>query len=297
MIKILIFTISLIAIYLIYIYVRKRILEDEFVIEEEFYNYGRILVFDISNCYNEEIELDLCQLDSKDSRYKFENSNGEYEKLSNYLKTHTLNVISTKVIYNNSDWQKDIIRNIMYNPFTNYKRPVFVAMNDFSLPYANKNIVESRHKYEFNYFNSLLVSLKPNESKQIHLFVVENDIKTSNYPVKTGVILKNNSNETQRVNLFDNDLIDGIEYDSLFKGNTYQELVNHYNRNHLVAKEVKLFSKTMNELVYKINFDDYKMTSDSNENHYYIIDLKNDRFIALFEIEIQANAELIITFN
>ena len=290
---------SYLIIYVFYKIIKNKINRYEEKFDEEIIydksNYGRILMFNLINNSDEELELDLCRLDNKDSRYNFETSGGDYEKLVSYLKSYNLNISSTKVLYNHSDWQKDIIKLNIYNPFENIKTPIFVAMDDFMIKYAHKNIIESRHKYHFNYFSTLLVKLKPKESKNIKLFVVEEEEKNEELPLKSGVILKNNTDEIKKVKLFDK-MISGIEYKSLFDINTYEELINFYKRDYLVVKELRLYSKNMDTIRYKINFDEHNISSPFQENHYYIINLEDDRCIAMFEIEIEPKSELIITF-
>jgi len=79
--------------------------------------------------------------------------------------------------------------------------------------------------------------------------------------------------------------------------NTYQSILGYFG-DKLYAREIRFFSnhKFLN---YKINFDEFSLSSpyDALKNHYYIVDLKGEKYIAYFEIEIQPHSEMIISLK
>lgn len=270
------------------------------IVEQEYYSkkYGRLLKFWLNNKSDKELELNLCELENCDD-YTFINSDGNYEMLVSYLKSYNLNVVSTLVKYSHSNWQKDMIKLSIYNPFEQVKKPILVAMDDFNMGTVHKNLIESLEKYNLNYYSTLLVKLAPRENKEITLFIVEEEEQNNQIPAKCGLVIKNNSNQVQNVKLFDKEYVNpDIDIQSLFDINTYESLLNYFSQKSLLAREIRVFSKNK-FFNYKINFDDYSLSSpyDAQENHYFIIDLKEEIFIAYFEVEIQPNTEIIITLK
>lgn len=299
MILLCIFLIGIVVMFFAYPKIKKRYFKE--IIEQEYYSkkYGRLLKFWLSNKSDKHLELNLCQLDSNSTDYSFVNSDGNYKMLIEYLKSYNLNVVSTLVKYSHSNWQRDIIKLSVYNPFEQIKKPILVAMDDFNMGTAHKNLIESLDKYNFNYFSTLLVKLEPKENKEITLFVVEEEEQNNQIPCKCGLVIKNNSNEVQNVKLFDKEYSNNlIEIKSLFDINTYEGIISHFSQQNLFIREIRIFSK-YKFINYKMNFDDFSLSSpyDAQENHYYIVDLGSETFVAYFEIEVEPNSEMIITFK
>jgi hypothetical protein len=298
MIILIIFLIVIALLFFAYPKIKKRHFKE--IVEQEYYSkkYGRLLKFWLNNKSDKELELNLCELENCDD-YTFINSDGNYKMLVSYLKSYNLNVVSTLVKYSHSNWQKDIVKLSIYNPFEQIKKPILVAMDDFNMGIAHKNMIESLDKYNFNYYSTLLVKLAPKENKEITLFVIEEEEENNQIPAKCGLVIKNNSNQVQNVKLFDKQYSNpDIDIQSLFDINTYESILNYFSQKSLLAREIRVFSKHK-FFNYKINFDDYSLSSpyDAQENHYFIIDLKEEIFIAYFEVEIQPNTEIIITLK
>ena len=302
-------------IFYIYPIIRSKIIHlfEDVDAEETYYNhfngeYGRLLRFTITNCSNNVIECDLCDLKQDiTSGYVFSTSDGDYDKLKQYLKSYTLNVLSTSVRYNHSNWQKDVVKNKVYNPFQQLSTPILIAMDDFDTIHSiNDNIVISKKPYEFNFFSTVLVKLNPNETKDITLLVTDDEFddeflkKLNKDKVKTAITIKNNSNEKQRVNLFDDKYSNpNIEFDSIFDINSYHDIIVFFNQNPLVAKEIKIYAPKTDSIVYQLNFEEYRLIPPDYLEHkdFYKIDLKDETFIAYFSIEVEPNQEIIISFK
>jgi hypothetical protein len=307
------FVIGLIVIGIImYLYpiIRSKIIHlfEDIETEETYYShfkeeYGRLLRFTITNSSNSIIECDLCDL-KQGNGYTFFTSDGDYEKLKEYLKSYTLNVSSTSVRYNHKNWQKDVIKNKVYNPFQQLSTPILIAMDDFDTVHSiNDNIVISKKPYEFNFFSTVLVKLNPYETKDITLLVTDeqNAKHTDNKDkVKTAITIKNNSSIKQRVNLFDDKYSNPeIEFNSIFDINSYDDIVLFFNQNPLVAKYINIYAPNTESVVYQLNFEEHRLVPPDYLQHkdFYKINLKDETFIAYFCIEVEPNQEIIVSFK
>ena len=122
--------------------------------------YSRMLAFNLVNNSEDYMKHPLCDLDSSDSRYSFTTSDGNYKKLLEYLKSYSLSIIGTKVIYQNANWQKDIIKSRSYSPFDSVTKPVFIAIDDFDLIQLQNRSILSKDKYQFGRFTQQRFPLK-----------------------------------------------------------------------------------------------------------------------------------------
>ena len=274
---------------------------------EEYYSHfigqrGRLLRFTLENKSNETIECDLCNLDENDG-YTFSSSDGDYNKLKDYLKSFSLNVISVSVKYNHKNWQKDVVYHKTYNPFQKISKPVLVAMDNFDTIHSiNDNIIISKRQFDFNAFSTLVVKLNPNEIKDVTLLITDekSDFENNIENVKTAIVIRNNSNEKQNVDLFDEKYSNSnIDFSSIFDINSYNDIVRFFNQNPLVAKEIKIYAPNKTSINYKLNFDEVTLNQPEYlvNKDFYKIDLKDETFIARFSIEVDADSEIIISFK
>jgi hypothetical protein len=272
--------------------------------------YSRMLAFDIVNNSDEIIELDLCNLDSSDSRYSFTTSDGNYKKLLEYLKSYSLSIVGTKVIYQNANWQKDIIKSRSYSPFDSVTKPVFIAIDDFDLIQLQNRSILSKDKYQFDFFNTLLVKVNPKETKNITLLVANEESPNQEMPVICGIVIKNNSDKPQRVELFSRDFLSKDEYkfnvpkcfdiESLFDSTDYQTILNIYDSRPLIASKIRIYAQNNTKGVsYSLNFDNLLAINRTFSNHreYYDIELKEPIFIGKFEVEVESKSEMIVIFK
>ena len=267
--------------------------------------YSRMLAFNLVNNSDEIIELDLCDLDSSDSRYSFTTSDGNYKKLLEYLKSYSLSIIGTKVIYQNANWQKDIIKSRSYSPFDSLTKPVFIAIDDFDLIQLQNRIILSKDKYQFDFFNTLLVKVNPKETKNISLLVANEESPSQEMPVICGMVIKNNSDKPQRVELFNRDFLLKTEskcfdIESLFDSTDYQTILNCFDSKPLIASKIRMYAQNNTKGVsYNLNFDNLLAVNRTFSNHreYYDIELKEPVFIGKFEVEVESKSEMIVIFK
>lgn len=272
---------------------------------------SHVLVFEIENNSDETILLDLCRLDDKDSRYKFSVSlQFDYETLVSYLKSYSLNVLSTRIQYNKSNkWQYDVIYHNSITPFAKEESAIFLAFNNFNKNQFQKNIIDSEYPYVFDYFNSLDVTLNPHENKAIVLHITDGeiDVKHKHNPV-CALIVRNNSDKVERIKLFDKEYyneiseVGKIEINTPFRHISYNQVMAQNDAQPLIAKQLKMFIGDRNSgSTFKINFDEHKIADyiEPNQFQHEVVDfdLKDDKYIALFEIDVEPNSTIYIAFN
>lgn len=284
--------------------------ESNFVLKPISYRCEKAISFVLENKTDQVIDLDLCRLDKNDQRYSFTTSVNDYDKFIEYIKHHTLNVFETKVSYLNSNWKDEVIMINNYNPYWTSKLPVFVGFIDYNTHQYQSNLIVSEDKYPFGYFNSLSLKLKPLESKSISLSSTEDSIEHAERKIKCALKITNNSDKKERVLLFDKEYCDNafhggkIKIENIFNDNVcgYHEVVNHYDTHILHASKIDvLFCELNANSEFKINFDDYKIIDFVDNNQFYmdkiVVDLKEDRFIASFGIDVEAGTEIYISFE
>jgi len=267
----------------------------------------RQILFNLENNTNEEMWVDLVRLEQTD-KYSFNTSDGNYGMLVEYLKTFSFNVVKTTVNYQHEDWQKDIIYNFTYTPFGITQKSVFVGFDNFYEYQQQRNFIEAKSNYSFDFFNTLMVKLNPNEKKAITLDVSEQASDIEVVAPKCALLLKNISDETQVVKLFNKEYYaevenkGAVEIESVFNQVSYIEVLKHFDSFPLTAKKIKMFIGMDNiESTFKINFDEEKiidcMSDDQEQDEVIVKDLGSETFIACFEVELKPNTEMYISFK
>lgn len=301
------FVAIIIVVSIIYGKIKKKIYvqKDSDIVEHN--NMGRLISFNFENKTNEKLVLDITQLEQND-KYNFSCSLADYKKFIEYIKIYTINIISTKVNYSNTEiCLIDIVKLKTYTPFEYLYVPILVGIHD----YENKNqthTAQSLSKYKLDYFNSVIIELRPNEKKSIEFLVVDMDIDKEIECVKCAMKIKNLTDKTENVNLFDkyymkeNFETKKVKIDSVFEINDYNSVMGYYNSNLLFAEEIKVFAPYSEQIKYQINFDKYEMKNSENKTlntnkNYYEIDLKDRKYIKNFSIELQPNQEVIVSFK
>lgn len=286
--------------------------ESKVIISEnsKYYRFETAICFILENKTDQVIDIDLCRLDKNDKRYSFTTSVNDYDKFIEYIKYNTLNICETKLSYSNNNWKDEVIMINNYNPYWTSKLPVFVGFVDYNTHQYQSNLIASNDKYPFGYFNSLSLKLKPLESKSISLSSTEDSIEYAERKIKCALKITNNSDKKERVLLFDKEYCDNafhggkIKIENIFNDNVcgYHEVVNHYDTHILHASKINiLFGEKNVSSDFKINFDDYKIIDFVDKNQFYmdkiVVDLKEDRFIASFGIDVEAGTEIYISFE
>jgi hypothetical protein len=276
----------------------------------KYYANQTAISFVLENKTDQVIDLDLCRLDKNDQRYSFTTSVNDYDKFIEYIKCHILYVFETKLSYSNDNWKDEVVMSNNYKPYWVSKLPVFVGFIDYNTHQYQSNLIVSNDEYPFGYFNSLSLKLKPLESKQISLSTTDNAIEYTERKIKCALKIINNSDKSERVNLFDKEYLDNvlrggkIKIENIFNDNVcgYHEVVNHYDTHILHASKIDiLFGELNANSEFKINFDDYKIIDFIDKNqfnmHKIVVDLKEDRFISSFGIDVAAGTEIYISFE
>lgn len=298
-------TVFLLGMLIFVFYMRKKT-KKQTINEKKLSDYGRQIIFTIKNRTDKKLELDINDLECKDERYSFITSLQDYKKFLEYIKVYSLNVVATTVKYNNDCWTKDIVKLKRYNPFEYVSVPVLFGLHHYQ-NFSDGRFAQSYSKYNYDYFNSLLISLNPNEEKTLTLFIVESDIDESLENIKCAFTIKNNTNTLQRVDLFDKKYLKKIQQEknvditSIFDINDYKSVVSYFNKNILTAQDIRVYSPDTKSISYKINFDEYEETNvnrrTKQEKSYYIIGFENEKYINNFSIDLPPNTEILISFK
>lgn len=284
----------------------KKIFQEEVNINSEFEKMkkGNLLKFTLKNNTDECLDLDLCHLEQTD-KYSFKNSGGEYERLINYLKIKTLKVYCTIVHYNHENWHGDIINLHNYSPFTQSIKPILVGIDSFILNGLSKNIIQSENKYDFDYFNTLKIKLYPREEKEISLLTVDHISEYKYIPIKCAIKIKNSSNQTQKVKLFDEKYYltnPEVEIKSIFETVNYHEVIKYFEVNPILLKSMKIYTPNQTFINYTLNFDQIHVDNSMEERinkewkSYFNIDIEQS-FVSLLEIDVHAGQEIYISFK
>ena len=272
------------------------------------------LSFILTNNTDEELTVDLCNLDSNDNRYSFNVSNRDYKKTIEYLKSHTLFVYHTRVIYTSSDFYKNVIVMNKFTPSRISKKPLLVAFDEMDKFQFQMDTIAVNKSYNFDYFNSLELKLIPKSTITIHLYSSDYNKLIEKEPIKCALSIKNNSDEVKLVNLFDleyykllkekND--NEIEIKSLFDymsdGDHYTEIILQNNSIPLLIKKLKFYLTADNSISkFYINKNERNIHDLINKDQYVagIIDLELDNITAIndMQIEVRPNTEILISFK
>lgn len=265
------------------------------------------ILFSLENNSDEEIWVDLMRLDPNDTRYKFNTSDGNYPMLVEYLKTYSFNVVKTSVNYQHDNWQSDILYNYSYSPFGVSEKPIFIGFHNFDKNQQQRNFISNNYEYSFDFFNTIAVKLAPQEKKAITMDIdyslIEPSAEKNIYP-KCALLVKNNSDETKKIKLFDQEFYNqykDCEYiQSVFGQVSYAEVLKHFNSEDVIASKIKMFiGKDNADSSYTLNFDEHKIIdkiSDTQEQDEVVeIDLGGETFIAVFEVELKPNTQMYVS--
>ena len=276
--------------------------EETSYLKEYLDNETKSFTFYLENTSNIELELDLCNLENS-VLYKFDTPSTDYKKLVEYLKVNSFNVNLTRVSYNNASWKKDIIRSLQYTPFRIIENPIFHGYNNMSPFQFQSNLVDTAEPYKFNYFNSLKVKLNPSDKKIITLFVTDDDNSViDNTKYLACLSITNNTNEDKMVKLFDRKFFskikdNEIEIESIYKKGEYPVVMDVYCSRPLIAKYIKFLTE-YSFIKCKINKNVHNVIPNINafQTNILELDMAEPLFIGEFEINVEANSELLVSF-
>lgn len=274
---------------------------------EDFGNTEDKISFVITNRTDNEITVDVCNLDELDNSYTFYTSPNNYQKLIEYLKSHIVYVHYTVIEYSNDDYVKKFVYKTKHDINKTDREPIISSLDNIDIYQYRGNIIVSEQSYNFNYFNSLELKLSPNEKIAINLYYDQYDKKIYKKPIKHIISLKNNSEKTEVVKLFDKAYFENIknndiEIQSLFGHKHYQDIVDYQEVTPIVFNEIKLYfpddnidsEVIINEKSYTI-LDFYKPTQlQANIVEYDFIKTK---YINNFSIELKPNSEIILAIK
>lgn len=259
-------------------------------------------------------------MNENDSRYNFY-INGDYKKTIEYIKAHSLFVYKTKVAYiDNSEgknitsdlekyWLKNFIYSSSFTPHREDRFPVIVACVDYDINQFQNNIIESIGSYIFDYYNSLEISLLPKTTMSISLLYSDynkNNIKKQ--PIRYSLSIKNNTDESQIVNLFDDSYYKSVcenksvEIESIFGKGDYENVIKQFENIPLVAKNIQVICGEKNIISKcKINSHEFKLmdyyTLEQQQADVIDINLLKETYIHNMSIEVKPNTELLISFK
>jgi len=272
-----------------------------------------IVVFNIKNNTDEEIELDLCQLDEKDSRYSFNMEDKNYTRFIDYIKVNSLFICNTRVSYGYGiDFYKNFIYHNEYNPFKSNKKPILVAFDNFDSCQVQKNIIQSNNSYIFDYLNSLEIKLIPKDDMRIVLFCSDYNKLVKYTPLICALSIKNNTNEKQVVELFNKDYIKKInenkyvDIQSIFGEGHYSQIVEHYINMPLIATKLKFVTGQGDNNKYwlslcKINNKEFKLGDYITVNQFQAnvidVDLIKQTCIFNMSFELEPNSEVLLSIK
>lgn len=281
-----------------------------------------VFCFELENNTEEEIVLDLCKLDSTDIRYSFKTSTTDYAMLLQYLKTYSMDVARTRVMYHSDGWQKDVIRRLMYTPFATINNILCVAFHNYDRNQFQKNIIDNHSKYQFDFFNSVIVTMSPRQKKDI-IFNVTDSYQEYELDIpRCAVSVKNNSDVAKRVKLFDREywkmemLGTQIEIATLFDSNGrngYLTMLDEHDSRPLIAKKIKFFIGNDNkDCGFRINREEHKLMSFVEKEitinpmldfkgqfnkDVVDVELESEMFIGEFHVDIDPHTEILISFK
>lgn len=263
---------------------------------------ARAIQFFFENRTSLPINLNIFELDPNDERYSFSTSFSRYDYFVEYMKTKTLQVISTKVCYYDVDWQKDVISICEYSPFGIRKGVTLFALNDYDVNQVNNQIIESNIKYALNYFTSINIRLEPNQKKSC-VFLVADDLGIRELSgVQCAVSIKNTTSELKRVVLFDDAFYksseeNGVIIQSVFDTNTYSELIN-FGESGIWCKRIRFFHPTHLNILFNINgLSNVRLFNKMKNSSIFDYELQNATRIRFMEVDVEPNSEMIISLS
>jgi len=266
------------------------------------------IYFNLKNNTDEELILDLLNLNEEDDRYSFNNGDKDSIKLKEYLKSNTMFVNTTRVIYGiNEQWYKNFIYHTSYTPIKENKEPILIAFDDFDKYQFQSNIIQSEVSYPLGNFDSLEIKLIPKDTMSIVLFCSDYNKCIKKQPVVCALSIKNTSNEKKTVELFNEDYLNksnedkSVEIKSIFGDGHYEQIIK-CNEMPLVVKDIKfIISKENIDSSCKINNKEFKIFNyiTANQVQANVIDvpLENKTYIFNMSVEIEPNTEILISIK
>lgn len=290
-------------VYLIYHFLNRGFYYTDYYQADDNNNQDKIS-FVITNRTDSEIFVDLCNLNEKDNSYSFYTSPNNYDKLIEYLKNHIVYVYQTVLEYSDNDYIKKFVYKTKYNINKTDKEPIISSLDEIDLYQYDSHIINSKKSYIFNYFNSLELKLSPNEKVSVNLYFDQYDKGLNTQPIKHLISLKNNSNKTKVVELFNKEYYQDannkdVEIKSIFGDTHYKDILDYHEIMPIVFSKLKMhFSDENVDSEIIINKKSYTIVDfyQSTQLQSNIIEheFKNVNYINNFSVELKPNSEIII---